>query len=257
MNARGRSGTGEDPARFTAYEIGDVSAMPVEPAPRERDWMRATHAQFAARCLPMLIANEAGWTIASPVAFAARWTGGPGRDDVEISFVDGVADPRILSHFGSGIVTIEIPYLFRSPPGVDLWVKGPSNWVKDAIQPLEGVVETDWTISTFTMNWKLTRPDLSVSFDAGEPICMIVPVPRELAAQLEPERRPLTDDARLADEYRRWSRARQEFAAEQHPSGAHAGGWQQDYMRGRDVAGDRFDGHRTRARLRTFGRPDR
>jgi len=45
----------------------------------------------------------------------------------------------------------------RTPAGVNLWVKGPANMVKNGVQALEGMVETDWTAASLTMNWKLTR----------------------------------------------------------------------------------------------------
>ena len=59
--------------------------------------------------------------------------------------------------------------------------------IKDGIQALEGVIETDWATSTFTMNWKLTRQCEWVSFKKGEPFCMLVPVPRGLSEQLAPK----------------------------------------------------------------------
>jgi hypothetical protein len=31
------------------------------------------------------------------------------------------------------------------------------------ISPLDGIVETDWLEATFTMNWKLTRPNHTVA----------------------------------------------------------------------------------------------
>ena len=92
-------------------------------------------------------------------------------------------DPRITSHFGNGVVTFSIPYLFRMLRGINLWVKGPCNYIKDGVQPLEGIVETDWLPATFTMNWKLTRPHHRVRFERGEPICMLVPVPRGLSEE--------------------------------------------------------------------------
>ena len=74
--------------------------------------------------------------------------------------------------------------LFRS-------VKGPANHIKDGIQPLEGIVETDWLMSTFTMNWKLTRICEWVSFKKDEPFCMLVPLPRGLPESLIPKRVPI------------------------------------------------------------------
>ena len=36
-----------------------------------------------------------------------------------------------------------------------MWAMGPPNHVKDGIQPLVGLVETDWLPFPFTMNWHL------------------------------------------------------------------------------------------------------
>ncbi len=57
---------------------------------------------------------------------------------------------------------------------------------------LEGIIETDWTVATFTINWKITRPNVPISFGEGEPICMIVPQRR---AELERFRPSLCDIA--------------------------------------------------------------
>ena len=80
----------------------------------------------------------------------------------------------VVSHFGCGIITWTLPYLFQTPPGWSLLARGPANWPFDGVSPLEGIVETDQAASTFTMNWKITRPDFTVRFDRGDPICMIV-----------------------------------------------------------------------------------
>ena len=49
------------------------------------------------------------------------------------------------STFGSGFITFTIPVLFRTPKGINLRLTGPSNWIKDGVQPLDGIVETDWS----------------------------------------------------------------------------------------------------------------
>jgi hypothetical protein len=153
-----------DEQLITAYLIHDHVTMGVYPAPVERAWMSAAHERHPYRCLPLNIANQNGWVLTSPVGFRAYWYGGPNPQDLELRF-DGEPDPSVASHFGSGVVTFSLPFLFRTPPGVNLWVKGPSNWPKDGICPLEGVVETDWASSTFTMNWKVTRVCEWVGFE--------------------------------------------------------------------------------------------
>jgi Family of unknown function (DUF6065) len=271
-----------DDRRFYAYELHERAGdMPLTAAPVDRDWMDASDRRAAYRCLPLAIANQAGWLLPCPAGLTAYWDGGPGKDSVRLDFdpPPGAApapdpfggfsvvsfaapapawyhDARVSSHFGNGVITFSIPYLFRTPPGVNLWVKGPSNFIKDGVQPLEGVVETDWLPATFTMNWKLTRPYHAVRFEPGEPICMLVPVPRGLAEGLEPLYAPLGTNPELERDYREWERSRAAFnaaLADERPEAVQRG-WQRDYMKGLTPRGARAAEHQTRLQLREFRR---
>ena len=55
-------------------------------------------------------------------------------------------------------------------------MQGPINRPKDGIAALSGIIETDWSPYSFTMNWIFTRPDTPVRFEKGEPYCYIFPV---------------------------------------------------------------------------------
>jgi len=210
--------------------------------------------RFAYRCLPLVIANQAGWIIPNPADFSVSWTGGIQIEDLQLEFAGGQVDRRVCSHFGHGVLTFAIPYLFRTPVGINLWVKGPANSIKDGIQPLEGIVETDWTAATFTMNWKMTRPDHPVHFHKGEPICMLVPAPRGLAESLDPMRRPLAQNPDLLRAFEHWREARQSFndAIKQLDGEAVKRGWQRDYMHGHDGSGVPFSEHQTKLSLKEF-----
>jgi hypothetical protein len=270
-----------DERRFYAYELQPRDDMPITVAPVERDWMDATDRRAAYRCLPLTIANQAGWLIHSPVGFTAYWTGGPDKSSLQLDFdrpagapapdprafsVVSFAtpaqvvhrDPRILSHFGYGVVTFTLPYLFRTPRGINLWVKGPCNLIKDGAQPLEGIVETDWLPASFTMNWKLTRPDNPVRFERGEPICMLVPVPRGLAEGLQPCSLPLSSNPELERDYHEWERSRLQFNAALgtlRPDAVRRG-WQRDYTKGLTPSGEQAQEHQTRLQLRPFTREE-
>jgi hypothetical protein len=246
-----------DPNALIAYELYPNTDTPLEPAPIARDWMDNAHLRHPYRCLPLVIANQCGWVLRSTASFRAFWYGGPGREDVELQF-DGPPDNRIVSHFGSGVVTFTIPFLFRTPPGVNLWVKGPANWIKDGVQPLEGVVETDWLASTFTMNWKITRVCEWVRFEKGEPFCMLVPVPRGLAESLAPRLARIDANPDLKAQYEKWEGSRKGFLtglSERDP-GAVKQGWQKDYFQGKTPEGKEFDAHQTRLNIREFEKSD-
>lgn len=244
-----------DAHALTAYALHANQTADVfpEPAPIGRDWMDAAHQRHPYRCLPLVIANQCGWVLRTAVGFSAYWYGGPAKEDVELRF--DTPDNRIVSHFGSGVVTFTVPFLFRTPPGINLWVKGPANWIKDGAQALEGVVEADWLASTFTMNWKLTRVCEWVRFEKGDPFCMIVPVPRGLIEGLVPRVRMLDEEPELKEQYQKWEASRSGFLSglKARDPGAVSRGWQKDYFQGKTPDGRDFDGHQTRLNVRPFG----
>jgi hypothetical protein len=264
--------------KLYAYETNPQTDTPITAAPATRAWMDGTDRRSAYRCLPLVIANQAGWLIHSPESFTAIWDGGPLTQSLRIVFDAGMpnhlgpraasqaivtsvmvaqpqpttATPTILSHFGYGIITFTIPYLFRTPPNVNLWVKGPANYFKDGVQALEGIVEADWSVATFTMNWKLTRPRHAVRFERGEPFCMIVPVQRALAESLDPVRLPMASNPEVAKQYQEWEMSRRGFLQKlPQETGAP---WQKDYFKGDAPDGTKVEGHQTRLDLKEFRR---
>jgi hypothetical protein len=214
--------------------------------------MSATDMGFANRCLPLLIANQSGWLILNKAPFTAMWTGGDGTQSVLIS---DARENRVATHFGHGILTWSIPFLFRTPPGFNLLVRGPANHPKDAVSPLEGMVETDWAPATFTMSWKITRPFTPVAFEEDEPICMIVPQRRGELEEFAPEIRPLASDGELAGRYQNWWRSRQKILRKRSRASRErrAKLWQMDYFAGQHVTGEMgVDDHQVRLHVRGF-----
>jgi hypothetical protein len=90
-----------------------------------------------------------------------------------------------------------LPMLFRTPAGYNLLVRGPAKYPKDAVRPLEGIVETDWASASFSMSWKFTRKLMPVRFELDEPICMIVPQRRAELEEFAPELRRIENDEDL------------------------------------------------------------
>ncbi len=232
----------------------------VRPADPTREWMDASPETFAYRCLPLNIANAHGWEILCPGGFEARWNGGLRPDDVEIRLDPGV-DPATapVALFGQGVLTFHVFGLFRTEPGWNLWIGGSPNRPKDAIFPLTGVVETDWSPFTFTMNWRFTRPDTWVRFEADEPIAFVFPVERGYLETTRPRLAKLEDAPELLEAFQSWSRSRDTFRIEKHrdldarPSDK----WQKHYFRGTDVNGRaHVADHATKLRLTAFAPVD-
>jgi LPS sulfotransferase NodH len=228
---------------------------PLVIATRERDWMEATPVRFAHRCLPMVIANQSGWFILNRHKIAITWSGGPDTGALKINFLSGDKRQRnAISLFGSGILTFTIGYLFRTPPGYNLYVRGPANSPKDGIAALEGVVESDWTEATFTMNWKVTRPNHPLVFEEGEPIAMISPVKRGEVESFQPEFRSLAENPELAALHAEWARSRAKHNADLRvpDSKARKDGWQRHYFRGESIRNNPAHEHQTKLTLLEF-----
>jgi hypothetical protein len=249
------AGAGSSEASLIGYTSG-AAMLDIRPAPLDRDWMNATFERHAYRCLPLNIANGYGWEILCTSGFTARWNGGTGIDAVAVE-PDAGAPASAASHFGYGTLTFHLECLFRTGPGTDLMVQGPINRPKDAIAPLSGIVETDWSPYSFTMNWLFTRPDTVIRFEKGEPCCHIFPVRRGELEAIKPELRPLADDPELKRQHDVWMEGRGWFNARLKRPGsqARAEKWQKLYQRGVDVEGrEAVVDHRTRLRLKPFAR---
>jgi hypothetical protein len=233
----------------------------IRPASRRREWMDETPESFAYRCLPLAIANAHGWEIGNAGGFAARWNGGQSAADVEIK-LDDPTQPAVeapVSLFGDGTLTFHVAGLFRTEPGWHLWVGGPPNVAKDGIAPLSGIIETDWSPYTFTMNWRFTRPGHWVRFEPEEAIAFFFPVERKVIEETKPSFHSISEEPELQAAFEQWRDSRDAFqrrmldAPPQDPSDK----WQKLYYRGVCPAGNAGTAdHQTKIRAREFTWPD-
>ena len=254
-----RAETGGLPLTVTAYRLKPVT-MKIVPASEERRWMD-WHSNGAYRCLPLRIANQAGWFLLNDCDFEVLWTGKPHVDSLKIKYPRNQKSRFVLNIFGHGILTWHIPYLFRTPPGYNLVVRGPTNWIKDGVCPLDAIVETDWAVATFTMNWKLTRPLCRVKFRKDEPICMILPQRRGELEAFRPEVRNIESEPELDKGHQEWSDARRQLVgekkvlAEETTRGMHKAKpapWQPEYFLGTAPGGAKALEHQIRLEVRAF-----
>jgi hypothetical protein len=234
---------------LTAFRIPEhyTSFLKIVPAPADRHWMDFGTRGWANRCLPLRVANQAGWHILNDCDFEAEWRGKDELDSVRISFKPGNSSQFVKSSFGYGILTWYLPYLFRTPPGYNLLVRGPANSFKDGIAPLDGLVETDWAVATFSVNWRFTRPFHKVTFERDEPICTILPQRRGELESFAPEVRNL--DGEPLAEFQHWLGSRQQFEKDKQGHGKQHEG---HYTRGETVAGNKALEHQTKLALASF-----
>ena len=207
----------------------------IVPGRPQRAWMDQFVDRHPYRCLPLAMANSTGWEILCPVGFTAEWTGGMATEDVIVTADHPFPNFQDFakSHFTHGVLTFHPGYLFRSPENWSMWVMGPPNHIKDGIQPLVGLVETDWLPFPFTMNWRFTRPGI-VRWEAGEPFCFITLVEDKKIEAFDVVYRSLDTDPELKGQYEAWAGKRTQFSARlfrREPDAVKAA-WQRFYFRG-------------------------
>ncbi len=239
---------------ITAYRLHSDKGWVLEPADRRRDWMDQTLHKGANRCLPLVMANQCGWIIRCPLRFKVEWNGKATQDALSFKFFDEGLEGGIpiKSSFGMGIVSIIMPWLFRTSKGIGLMVRGPTNHCKENVVPLDGLVETDWAPYTFTMNWRVMKPKTPIWFAKGEPICMIIPYPIEILDQFKARTASIESEVELQQQHGEWAAIRQRQLKDAIKAGSTEGLFRLDYVRGSRPDGSFAAAHWSKFKLATF-----
>lgn len=222
---------------IVAYQVDSPLGWVMEPCPPTRQWMDEFPHGFAYRCIPLLSGNQLGWVIRCPVGFSAIYRHDGHGNGIELKF-DSESERwahRILGHFGRGVLTFSLPWLFRTSEGYGLLVRGMSNFAKFGASALDAFVETDWAFSTFTMNWRLLEKDREVRFEAGDPVCQVVPYPKSLIEQFAPRQARMETNPALLKQFTEWSKSRREFIDRKDRAPTE---WQKDYLHGTESQGE-------------------
>lgn len=232
--------------KITAYQIfANESRTRIESATRERNWMDNTNGEFAYRCLPLIMANQHGWCVYSNNELEFGWNGSNNLDAVKV-----IKDGRGVAQsiFGYGIITFHIMHLIQTTPDTNLYISGAPNHIKPGVQALSGLVETDWSPYTFTMNWQITEPNRIIRFTPDEPICFFFPVPRGRLEKTQIVVDNLSNNPILEKQHKDFSQGRLAFYQSDE---YRKGNWEKHYFQGKYPDGTRCPfNHQTKLNLK-------
>src|SRR4051794_41104538 len=79
-----KSDEGRVSPQLIAYRVAAWPPMRLVTASADRDWMDATPLRYANRCLPLRIANQAGWFVLNSHAVRVTWDGGNEESSIEV-----------------------------------------------------------------------------------------------------------------------------------------------------------------------------
>lgn len=141
----------------------------------KRDWFNS-HFYY---CLPIGIGNQYGFGIKSMYDVKLNWNGGQDQDSLTIEIEnDGSEQQRLASQFGSGILTVQNNFMFRTEPGMNLMTFPPPNHFIPGIVSMTAVIETDNLRRDFTFNVKVTEPNRDFYIKKGDILSAFIPIPR-------------------------------------------------------------------------------
>lgn len=177
-----------------------------------REWMDNTPKGYAYRCLPMTFASQHGWAVLAPHDVEAVWNGGDSADSMTIISGRYTEHGHVFADngTGNGILTFHVNAVPRTPPGWNLWIMPAPNLVIPGASPLSAIIETDWSPSSPTMNWKFTDPGRVVKFKKGDPVFFYVPIPKAMIDDFVTETHGIDDDPEVAKHLRNFEQFRAE-----------------------------------------------
>jgi len=233
--------------KLTAYDLYDDTERPwkISTADASRPWFKLGK-DAPASCLPLVMASQLGWNVELPTDVHLTWDGTLDKGAIKIGLENIQFAFNILSHFGLGIVTFSIPYLFRTEGNINILARGPANYPVRGLAPLEGLIESYWSPYPFTMNWQMTEPGYKVVLPKGFPICTIVPLDVQIPLDMEPEILALSSVPDLDNKVDAWRKRRDQRQDPYEPR-------ERGYMKGQcPFSGKTEAFHRTRLELREF-----
>jgi hypothetical protein len=210
---------------------------------KKRDWFSPNFY----RCLPLTIGNQYGFTVSSEFDISFEWNGGDRSEDLKIYFnedlnkTDNIKYPNISSHFGHGVVTVNTPYFFRTPPGVNLITMNPPNYVIPNVTVMTGVVEADNLRRNFTFNLKIQIPNINTTIPAGFPLAAFMPIPRYYCDEFNLDFAENIFSKEIINEEIEADNAADKYRKEVEPTLKNGVG--KHYMQGKDVYGNKFPDH--------------
>jgi hypothetical protein len=204
---------------------------------KKRDWFTP----HFYNCLPLSIANQYAIVLNTEYSFDFVWNGGMSPFDIKINYhvpdeVVPTLYPKITSHFGSGILTIECPFILKTPDNVNIMTVNPPNYIIPNITTMNGVVETDNLKFTFTFNLKIQEPNVLSKINANTPIAAFITVPRNFSDEfiLKNAENIFTDEE-IKEELDIANENSMQRQLQTTPS--------KNYLKGMDVRGNKFNNH--------------
>lgn len=141
----------------------------------KRDWMDNTFDGHAYRCFPLSLANQIGFSFSYPKDITVEWDGNESAEGGHIKVLEGAEYVDV--NRGTATLIFLLGWRFKTAENVTTLFFGPPNYIKDGASPLTNLISTSFYQNEPPVSWKITRPNIPITFKANEPIICALPLP--------------------------------------------------------------------------------
>lgn len=156
-----------------AFQIFPGAAK-LEQLPMKREWMDKTFDGHAYRCFPLSLTNQMGWGFSFPKDITVVWDGNDSSEGNHIEVIEG--KEFVDTNRGTATLIFNIGWFFKTDQNVSLLFFGPPNLVIDGATPLTNIISTSFWDSPIPISWKITKPNVPITFKANEPFMAVIPL---------------------------------------------------------------------------------
>jgi hypothetical protein len=115
-----------------------------------------------------------GWGFSFPKDVTVIWDGNDSEEGNHIKVLEG--EEFVATNRGTATLIFNIGWFFKTDPNISLLFFGPPNLVIDGAYPLSNIISTSFWDSPIPVSWKITRPNVPITFKANEPFMAVVPI---------------------------------------------------------------------------------
>lgn len=143
--------------------------------------MDLTFSKHAYRCAPLVNANKYGWEVILPETVSVV------KNKQGVVSINSQTSKSVSPICGTTILNESIAFypnlVFVTEPGYSIRVSGPPNLFIRGAQAYEAIVPTSWWHESFQFSWRITEPDIEVTFTQNMPIMFVSIIKNDLLSE--------------------------------------------------------------------------
>ena len=157
-----------------AYEMHPGFGSSISQLPMKRGWMDKTFDGHAYRCFPLSLTNQMGWGFSFPEDIVVVWDGNDSSEGNHVQVLSG--NRWVETNRGTATLIFNLGWFFKTDEDASLLFFGPPNMVIDGATPLTTLISTSFWNKPVPVSWKITRPNVEITFKANEPVMAMIPL---------------------------------------------------------------------------------